>query len=77
MKIHRMTTLLVFLISFTACAQTLTPQERQQLDAVEPAQTVVFAPGDNEALRMAKATRCVPAPRQVGGAPSSSSGMRP
>ncbi len=64
MKNHLKTALL-FLISSAACAQMLTPEERRQFDAVEPAQTIVFSPNDSEALRMAKAARCIPAPRQV------------
>ena len=66
MKIHQRTTLFLFLISLTACAQTLTPQERRQLADVKPAQTIVFSASDSEALRIAKTAHCVPSPRQVG-----------
>lgn len=64
MKIY-LKIIFLFLMASAACAQTLTPEERRQLDAVVPAQTLVFAPADRAALRVAKAAQCVPTPRQV------------
>ncbi len=43
----------------------LSPSDQEKLDTIEPAPTIIFEPSDSPALRVAKAAKVVPHPRQL------------
>lgn len=57
--------ILPFLLTLPAFAQVLTPDEKKELDALEPASTILFEADDSLNLRVAKAAKVVPHPRQL------------
>lgn len=57
--------ILPLLLTLPVFSQTLTPDEQKELDAIKPAPTILFDKDDSLNLRVAKAAKCVPHPRQL------------